>query len=403
MNDGLICVLDVGTSKVTAIVAELESGEVLDLATAQNRGVQRGVVTDLDETTRAISEAMMVTRAYPVPPQVIVSVNGSHVEGINSQGFVPIWPPNRAILREDILHVVNHSRQVMPSPDREQIMATPREFRVDGQRGVMRPVGMSGNHLEVLTHLVTGQIAHLHNLERTVEAAGYQVAELVPAPYAAGLALLSPQQREVGTVVVDLGAGTTGVSIFTGNSLAWTSVIPVGGSHVTSDLVKLLKASPEEAERVKCQHARAVVGKVKEDSTVEIRQIGHDEPRHLHRRVLYEIVESRAREIATLVRQQIERSGHYGMLPGGFVLTGGMSQMPGVPQLMAAVLGEASVHLGSPKCAGPAGVRASNPEFSVAAGLVAHARLEAEASLEPASGFSSWKERFLTLFQIVVN
>lgn len=406
MNVGPVLVLDIGTSKVSLLVAELNSQgglEAMDLAVAQNRGVQRGVVIDLDETSRAIDEVLRSVRGgIDAPRELVVSVNGGHLEGVNSQGFLPVFPPHRSIHREDVLHVVNHSRQVAPSPDREQIMAIPREFRVDGQRGVRRPVGMSGSRLEVLTHLITGQIAHLHNVERAVEMTGYKVSQMVPAPFAGGYALLSEEERESGCVVVDLGAGTTGVAIFAGGSLAGTASVPIGGWHVANDLSKLLKTSMDEAEALKKNCGRAIVANVKDDAVVEVRQIGSIEPRMLQKKVLYEIIESRMREIATLVRHQIERSSMFGMLPGGVVLTGGGSHMPGVPQLFAKVLRDTNVRIAAPRIEGPAGHRTSAPEYAVLVGLAKHALTGHEDEVSPAAGFLNWKERIMTLFQLKV-
>lgn len=395
--------IDIGSTKVAFVVAERDdAGEVqiLDAISVPNRGVQRGVVCDLEETAAAIANATRDARQYGEGLEVAVSIDGSHIEGMNSQGFMPISPINRAIQREDVLHVINHSRQVLPAPDREQIVALPREFRVNGQRGITRPIGMAGTRLEVITHIITGQISHVHNIERAVELAGFRVAEMVPAPFAAALGVATQQERELGCLVVDIGAGTTDVAIFSGGTLAWTACLPIGGGHVTSDLVMLLKTSPEEAERLKKEHGRAVVGNVKDDSTVEVHQIGQSESKFLQRRILYEIIESRMREIVQHVKLQMERSGHFGMLPGGVLLTGGSAHMPGLPQLFASVLSDPNVRVASPKAAGSAGVRFSSPEFAVAAGLAFNGLQSREDALEPVSGFGNWKERIMSMFQL---
>lgn len=404
MNDRELFALDLGSSKVAFLASRVnESGEVevLDITTSPNKGIQRGIVTDLDATASAISEA---TRGSNIAPgtEITVSVNGAHLDGLNAQGFVPIVPANRTIHGEDLLQVINHSRQVVPSPDREQIMALPREFRVDGQRGIKRPEGMSGNRLEVVTHLITGQIAHLSNVERAVEMAGFKIGQMVPSAIAAGMAVTSEHERDAGCAIVDIGAGTTSIAIFTNGSPCSIAVLPVGGTSVSSDLAKLLKMAPEEADNLKKEHGRAIKGNIRDDSTVEVRQIGQNHPRHLQRSVLYEIVESRMREIANLVRAQIERSGLYGMLPGGVILTGGSSQLNGTVQLFAEVLHEPNVRQSSPQCGGPAGVRAGSPEFSVAVGLAEYALQATASDVVPAGGIGSWKERIFSLFQLRV-
>lgn len=405
MSNATELVLDLGTSKASLVVAELDDhGDVAirDLFVVPMRGMQRGVIVDLDEAVQSLKECERLVASQGIKREVTVSVNGAHLEGMNAQGFQPIFPPNRAIHREDVLHVVNHSRQVTPTPDREQILALPREFRIDGQRGIMRPVGMSGNRLEVLTHLVTGHIAHLYNVERAVDAAGFKVRQMVPAPFASGMAMLSEEERGAGCVVVDLGAGTTGVSIFSQGCVAGTACIPLGGQNVSGDVSKLLKMTLEEADRLKMEHGRAILGTLKEDSTVEVRQIGQSSPRHLQRRVLYEIIEARMREIALRVRDQVERSGMLGTLPGGLVITGGGSAMPGVAQLFAKVLREPNVRVAAPRMSGKAGLRASQPEFASVCGLAVYALQDNLDAVEPASGFDSWKERILTLFQLKV-
>lgn len=397
--------LDIGSSKVALLVSQIDDDGVLqalDVTVVPNKGVQRGVVTDLEATASAISDAMSSCRQFGQPTEVTVNVNGSHIEGSNAQGFVPIIPKNRSINSEDVLHVINHSRQVVPTPDREQLMALPREYRVDGQRGVKRPIGMSGNRLEVMTHIVTGQIAAIHNIERAVEMAGYRVSQMVASPFAAGLALLTDEERETGCAVVDLGAGTTSVSVFTQGTLAATACIPLGGATISGDLAKLLKMTPEEAEKLKKSHGRAVAGKLKEDSTVEVRQIGQNEPRHMQRKVLYEIIECRAREIAEFVRDQVERSGLRNMLPGGIVITGGGSHLPGIPQLFAQVLKESNVRVASPTVEGPAGPRSGNPELSGMVGLALYAWQMSSDEVQPASGFDHWKERIFSFFQLKV-
>lgn len=395
-------VLDLGTSKVAmAVVDVADDGEVLvqDLFVVPMRGMQRGVITDLEEVVASLRECERAAGSVGVRKEVTVSVNGGHIEGMNAQGFQPIFPPHRPIRSEDVLHVVNHSRQVTPTPDREQILALPREFRIDGQRGITRPVGMSGNRLEVLTHLVTGHIAHLYNVERALDAAGFKVRQMVPAPFASGLALLGKEERETGCVVIDLGAGTTGVSIFSQGALAGTACIPLGGNNVTADISKLLKMTPDEAEHLKREHGRAIPGTLKEDSTVEVRQIGQSSPRHLQRRVLYEIIEARMREIAVRVRDHLDRSGMLGTLPGGVLITGAGSSMPGIAQLFAKVLREPNVRISAPRMSGKAGLRASQPEFAGVCGLAVYALEDDFDAVEPASGLENWKERILTLFQ----
>lgn len=405
MNDSVVFALDVGSSKVAVLAASLDAAGRLtahEVSVAPNRGVARGVIADLDLTREAIEEALKGVRAFGTPDRVVASLGGTHIEGVNTQGFHPISPPGRAINSGDVLAVVNHSRQVRPEADREQVLALPREFKVDQERGIRKPIGLSGSRLEVTTHIVTAQTSQLRNFERVVEAAGLELEGLVPAPLASGLALLTQDERDNGAVVVDIGANTTSIGIFVEGALAYCAVLPVGGAHVTGDLSKLLKMAPEEADQLKRKHGRALAPKREDDSTVEVRQIGQTQTRHLQRRVLFEIIESRMREIAKMVRQNVEKSGYMGTLAGGLVVTGGGSLLPGTPQLFAQILNEPNARLGTPKVEGPAAIRASGPEWSVAVGLAAFALQNQGGEVEPASGFDHWKERIRTFFQLKV-
>lgn len=395
--------LDLGTTKIACMAADQdEHGHVVAKAAAHVacRGLQRSVVVDLEQTARAVDDVLRRVRTTTgqQPNQIVVNVGGAHITSDNYQGLVPISPRSRMITREDVLHVINHSRQVLPAPDREQIQAIPREFRVDGVKGIQKPIGLSGGRLEVVTHVVTGATAHIQNVEKAVQMAGYKVDQIIPAPIASGLGVVDETGRDVGTVAVDLGAGTTTVSVFQGGSLAFSAVIPIGAALVTSDLSKLLKTSPEEAERLKVSAGCALAKEAEGKPPVEVLQIGHSHPRPLDRRVLCEIIESRMREIALLVKQQIDRSGLAGLLPGGIVLTGGGSQLASADSLFSLVIPHMQVRLGKPKLHGPYGSHVSKPEYAAIVGMSEYALPhEDDDEISPASGVENWKMKIRTL------
>lgn len=370
----------------------------------QCKGLTKGVPTSLEDTTIAIDGAIRRLRQATGAPvdRVVVSLNGAHLDSQNAQGFVPIYPKTRPIGRDDVLHVVNHSRQVVPSPDREQVLALPREFRVDGQKGVAKPIGMSGGRLECVTHIVTGQTAHLQNVEKAVAMAGLGVIQTVPGPIASAYGVADENAMMGGCAVVDLGGGTTGISIFHAGAVYGTSVLPVGAGMVTSDLAKLLRTSPEEAERVKVACGRALVAGLDEDEGVEIHQLGQPQPRYLPRKVLCEIIESRMREIAQLVRAHLERSGMVGQLAGGVLLTGGGSLLPGTVDVFRSELPGAGVRLAVPCAEGPASITANRPEMAAAVGLAAYVLGAEEEELEPASGIEHLKVKLRSLKSIFV-
>lgn len=400
-----VTVLDLGSTKAVCLAAELtETGglRVLAMHSVPCNGVKKGVVTDLDEAARAAGEAIRQvqnTAGLDMTP-VIVGAGGAHMEGMNAQGFVPIVPAARSITRDDVLQVVNHSRQLMMPPDREQVQALPREFKVNGQRGIGKPVGMSGAKLEVVTYVVTGQTPHLQNVERAVTMAGRKVDSMVLQALASGVGVLTGQETELGAVCVDIGGDSTDVAIFSGGSIAYHATVPVGSKHATSDVSTLLKCSPEEAERLKLRYGAAVSEHVPEGDQIDVIQIGSSEARPMQRRVFCEIVESRMRELATMVRQHIEKSGLYAMLPGGVILTGGGSQLSGIDKLFEGTLNHLRVRTAVPKVEGALRSTLNRPEFATAVGLARFALDEGEDELSTADEDLSWRERIKTMWSL---
>jgi cell division protein FtsA len=389
-----VVVVDLGTSRVIcAVVTPTADGDLHVAARAEVlcKGVRRGIPTDLEETAKSIDNAVReVQRVTGTEIEwLVVNVAGAHLEGLNGQGYKPIVPRGRHITYQDVMEVVTHSRSLVLPPDREQVQAIPREFRVDGLREVKRPIGMGGGTLEAITLIITGAVAAVQNVERAVTMSGRKVDQMVLGPLAAGLGVLSQEEIDLGAVVVDLGAGTTDVGVFTGGSLSSAVCLPVGSALVTSDLSKLLKVSPEEAERLKLTYAMAVSKGLSDRETVEVTQLGQAEARPLQRKVLCEIAEARLREIAVMVAQHIEKAGQTGMLTGGVVLTGGGARMTGIEKLFEEELQHAKVRVAQEVSTGSA----------VALGM-ARFVLHCHDDLVPAAGADGWKGRVRTLFSI---
>jgi cell division protein FtsA len=402
MKNDLLTVLDLGATKVTCLAATgtgPEGMKVEAIATTPCKGIRRGLVADMDETANAIDAVLRRVQAEVAQeiPSVIVGVSGSHIEGLNAQGFKPIVPRSRLITHQDVLEVINHSRALVLPPDREQIQALPREFRVDGQRDVRKPIGMNGSKLEVVTYIVTGQTTAIQNIEKAITRSGKRLEQMVLKPLASGIGVLTPEELELGTIVVDIGGGTTDLAIFSGGSLAYTASLPIGASHVTGDLSKLLKTAPEEAERLKLEYGNAMARLVSDRDSVEVQQIGQPGPRPLQRRVLCEIVESRMRELAVMVRQHVEKSGLAGTLPGGMVLTGGGAQLPGTDKLFDEVLKHLRVRVAEPEL--PSQFPAQ-PGLGTAVGL-AKFGLQCQDDIVPANGSGGWKDRVRGLFSLL--
>jgi cell division protein FtsA len=386
MRSDLVFTLDLGSTKATCVAAAMgEQGlTVKAIRSIACKGIRKGVLTDLTEATRAIDASVraVAQETNEEVGSLVVAISGTHLEGMNAQGLKPIIPRGRHITFQDVLEVINHSRSVVLPPDREQIQALPREFRVDGTRDVRKPIGMSASKLEVVTYIVTGSMSAVQNLDKAVTMADRKVDQMVLAPLAAGIGVLTQEEMDLGAVVVDIGAGTTDVAVFSNGSLAHSACLPVASALVTSDIGKLLKTSPEEAERLKVEFGCAYAASVPEAETVTVMQLGQLQARPMQKRVLAEIVESRMREIATMVKQQIEKSGLYAMLPGGVVLTGGGSSVPGADKVFEDVLKHLRVRVGQPDLPAKFGPQTG---AAVSVGMARFA-LQCFDELSPASG-----------------
>lgn len=401
MNKEFVSVLDLGTHKAACVMAASapDGGlRVLGAAEVECKGVRKGAIADLEEAARAIDGACrrVQQEAGRDIDSVVVGIGGRHLEAVEARGYVPIYPRTRAITRDDVLQVINHSRQVVLPPDREQILALPREFKIDGQTGIQKPVGMMGSRLEVSTFLATAETAQIQNLERALAMTGRKAEMLVPQPLASGLGVLQPPEIELSSAVVDIGAGGTQVAVFVSGSIAYAAFVPVGSGHVTSDLSKLLKTTSEEADKLKRQGA-AIAGEVKAGEMVDVVQIGQPQARPLDRRVLCEIIESRMKELAVMVRQQLERSGHFATLPAGIILTGGGSQLPATDRLFEAVMGHHRVRVAGPTEHKSAG----SPSFAAAIGLAKFALDEDEDELSTSSANGKWSHKVRTLWSML--
>lgn len=402
MNSDLVAVLDLGSTKVTCLAASADGsdGMTIDgLSTVPCRGMRRGQVADLAEVSRAIEQVVrnVELEVDENIESLVVGISGSHIEGISSQGYKPIVPMGRKLTHQDVLEVINHSRAVTIPPDREQIQSLPREFRVDGQRNVHKPVGMPGSKLEVFTYIATGQTSSLQNIEEAVTGAGKKVEQMVIQSLASGVGVLTPEEMEFGVAIVDIGGSTTDVAIFQNGSIAFSATVPVGGIAVTSDLCQLLKTSPEEAERLKVGYGCALAKLVDEKDTVEVTQLGQPIARPMQRRVLCEIIQSRMREIAKLVGAQIDKSDLSRSLLSGIVLTGGGAAMSGTEQIFDETLKHLKVRVAEPSL-GPKFPRQVGMATSVG---LASFTIQCFDELVPAEGILPWRDRVRSLFSML--
>ncbi len=366
--------LDIGTTKVCTVVAEIEEHgriNIVGVGNSLSSGIRKGVVIDIDSAAQAIMDSVEKARAmsgYEIH-RVVVGVTGEHVASLNARGVIAITHANREITEDDVARVQDQSRVIVLPPDREIIHAIPRSYSIDGQNGIRFPVGMSGTRLEVETHIVTGAVTFLQNVAKCVHKAGLEVEATVLEPIATAEAVLLQDERNLGVCIADIGGGTTDIAVFVDGDIYFSSAIPVGGNHVTRDISVGLRTSHDESERIKLAEAVATIGMAKGDDVFEVLSLGSDEPRLLPRRILAEIVEPRMQELFALVKQEILKSGYYNLLPAGIVLSGGGSQLAGAADLCRQVTGMPT-RIGSPRDVGGVADTLRSPVYSTAVGLV---------------------------------
>jgi cell division protein FtsA len=336
--------LDVGTSKVTAVVGERLDGGGLDivgLGVAESRGIRRGVVVNLeaavDSIKKAIEEAELM--AGVEIDSVHLALSGPHIKGFNSRGVIAVAGKNREITREDVRRAIDAAKAVSLPTGREILHVLPQDFVVDEQDGIGAPVGMTGARLEVNVHIVTGSQSSTQNIVACVNRAGMNVMETIVEQLAASDAVLTEDERELGVALVDIGGGTTDIAIFIDGGAYHTGAISVAGNHITNDLVLGLQAPFGEAERIKIEYGSAVAAEVDPSEAVEIDVFGADERDLVSRRLIAEIIESRMHEIYSLIEVEIRRAGFGSHLPAGVVLAGGTAELRDIRALGREVLG----------------------------------------------------------------
>ncbi len=367
--------LDIGTTKVCAVVGEVdEDGDVqiAGVGLVPSSGIRKGIVVDIDATTRAIEEA--VDRAERMAGMQVgalyASVSGEHLASTNSRGVVAISRGDHEIGEPDVERVIEAARMAaLPASDREIVHLLPRGFVVDGHDGVHNPVGMYGARLEVEAHIVTGTSTVLANLMKCVQRAGLEVEEVVLEPLASAEAALTPPERELGVVIADIGGGTTSLGVFASGGLCHTAILPIGGHHITSDIAVGLRTPVAEAEKLKLRFGAATPADTSEGELIEVLNVGDREPRILPRRVLCEIIEPRLQEITNLLRLQIRRSGYAHLIPAGVVLTGGTALLRGITRFLSEKL-ELPARTGMPEQVGGLTDAVGSPIYATAVGLV---------------------------------
>ena len=368
----LIVGLDIGTTKICAVVGELaESGvvEVVGIGTAVCAGMRKGVVVNIEQTVRSIRTAIEAAElmAGCEIHSVYVGIAGGHINGINSHGVIAI--SGGEVTQRDIDRALDAARAVNIPADREVIHILPQEYIVDNQRGIADPLGMAGVRLEVKVHIVTGAVSSAQNIVRSCHRSDVEVSDIALESLASAKAVLTDEEREIGVALVDLGGGTSDIAIFVNGSIKHTAVLALGGQNLSNDIAFGLRTPMAAAERIKRRYGCALTDLVRDDEYIEVPSVGGRESRRLSRRVLAEICEPRMEEILRLVDQIIVRSGYKDMIGAGVVLTGGASLIEGCRELGEEVF-NLSTRIGYPRNVGGLKDVVNNPKFSTAVGLL---------------------------------
>lgn len=364
--------LDIGTHKICTIVGEVRPNDiyVLGAGIEPSRGMKKGVVNDIQGLIAAISASAHKaekTSGYQIR-RAFVSVAGSHISSLTSRGMAAINGA-RSVQGSDLDRAMQQARAIAIPHNREVLHVVPRSYTLDGQAGVRQPVGMHAFRLEVDAHIITASTTSLANLEQAAEGAGIFVDRFILNPLAAGEAILKPQEREMGVVVIDIGGGTTDIAIYVEDTVWYTAVIPIGGDLITNDITYLLNAPFELAEDVKLKHGHARERDVSDLDTFIVEPFGDGMPQEVSRRHLAMVVEARVLEIFELVQKEIKRSGYDGLLRAGAVLTGGSSQIPALKVVASDVLG-CPVRLAKPERLIGMADALRNPSYSTSVGLL---------------------------------
>lgn len=367
--------IDVGTTKVCTIVAQvLDSGKinVLGVGLTPSKGLDRGVVVNIEDAVNAI--ATSVEKAERLSGYRIgtafVGVSGRHISSINSRGVVAVARADHEITRQDVDRAVEAAQAIAIPTQREIIHVIPRAYIVDGTEGIRDPIGMAGFRLEVETHIITGEIMAIQNLIRSVQKAGVEIDDLALQPLAAGEAVLSDDDRDRGVVLADIGGGTTDIAVFAQGGIWHTSVIPVGGSHFTNDIMLVLQTPHNTADYLKLKYGSAIADDLDEaEDHVEVEGFAPGERQQVTRSLLNQVLQARAEEVTELIYNEIRRSGYDGLLPAGLVLTGGTAQLPRLDELMRDMLG-IPVRVGIPGEMSGLSDALTTPAYAAALGLV---------------------------------
>ncbi len=384
----MIVGLDIGTSKVVAVVGEIDADGAIDIVgigSHPSKGLKKGVVVNIESTVNAIQRAVEEAElmAGCQIHSVYVGIAGNHIRSMNSHGIVAI--KDREVERADVDRVIDAAQAVAIPADQKILHVLPQEYVIDNQGGIKEPLGMSGVRLEAKVHLVTCAETAAQNIEKCVRRCGLEVDAIVLEQLASSYSVITDDERDLGVCMVDIGGGTSDIAIFTEGSIRHTGVIPIAGDQVTSDIAMALRTPTQHAEEIKIRYACALAQLTGPDETIKVPSVGDRPPRDLSRQSLAEVVEPRYDELFTLIQGEIRRSGFEEVIPAGVVLTGGTSKMEGVVELAEEIV-HLPVRVGAPQYTRGMHDIIRNPIYATAVGLLLSGAKELHEGAQLAAG-----------------
>ena len=371
MSEKIIVGLDIGTTKICAVVGEAQPDgvEIIGIGSHPSEGLRKGVVINIDNTVNSIKEAIeeAETMAGCEISSVYAGIAGGHIKGFNSHGVIGL--KEKEVTKKDVDRVIEAARAVAIPMDREVIHTLVQEFIVDDQDGILDPLGMSGVRLEAKIHIVTGAVTSAQNIIKCANRAGLDVHDIILESLASSEAVLSKEERNLGVALIDFGGGTTDIAVFSRGSIKHTSVLSLGGENLTYDIAIGLRTPKLEAEKIKIKYGCGFSALINKDETIEVPDVGGRKPRVLSRQILGEILEPRVEEIFYLIYRELMQSGYEDMMNSGVVVTGGSAELPGVPE-MAEQIFNTPARVGYPQRISGLVEIVNKPMYATAVGLV---------------------------------
>ncbi|MSQ98876.1 MAG: cell division protein FtsA [Xanthomonadales bacterium] len=398
----LVVGLDVGTSKVVAIVGEIQadgSVEVIGLGSHPCRGLKRGVIVDMASTEQAIQRAVEEAElmAGCEIHSVFAGISGNHIGSLNSDGTVAI--KDKEVSEGDVDRVLDAARAVPVAADQKILHVLPQEYVIDNQGGIRQPIGMSGVRLEAHVHVVTAALSATQNISKCVSRCGLVIDELIMQPLAASFSALTQDEKDLGVCLVDIGAGTTDIAVFTDGAIRHTACIPIAGDQVTNDIAVALRTPTQHAEDIKIKYACALEQLARNDETIQVPSVGDRTSRRLARQTLAQVVEARYRELFSLVLAELRRSGLENMVAAGLVMTGGASRIEGAEELAEEVF-HMPVRLATPHGVSGLADVVSNAIYATGVGLLLYgSRADSNRSLSASGGGDDFVGRLKSWFR----